>query len=107
MTPEKLYIITGLGHGGDMGIVRVEEYAIKRETPKYWIVWQRGAEQRKDKDTYKLHTMEQVESKLRNEKKRRLAAAKRLVEALEKEITIPIHRIPQHQPPTLPGELQL
>lgn len=107
MTPEYLFEIHGLGAGRSMDCVTVHQYKIKRETPKFWIVWQRGAEQRKDKKTYNLHTEAEVESKLRNEKRRRLEAAKRLVETLEKPCTITIHRIPEQQPPTFPGSIEL
>lgn len=107
MIPEYLYIINGLEHPGDMGIIRIDEYKIKRDTPKYWICWVRGAERKFPKVSHKLHTQEQVKEVLMATKKRRLEAAERLASALQHEITVPIHRVPEQAPPTVPGEIQL
>ncbi len=97
--PEFVYIVRGIGAGESMSNIVVDKYKVKRATPKRLYVFSHGGEFYFTKTFIHMYTsMELVESALRNEKGRRLAAAKRLVVALEVEQPIPIQLVPPSAP---------
>ena len=81
--------------GGDMCYISVDRYLFKRQTDKFWFVYQRGVERRFSKsDPWVFTDYTDMKNRLAKFKQKKLGEAKREVERLSNPTPMGIHIIP-------------
>ncbi len=85
--------------GVDIAHIVIDRYMLKRETPKFWIVYQRsGLRQFRKNDPWVFINYTAMQNRLAKLKQKKLEEAKRRVEILSNPTSIGVHIIPSGLP---------